>query len=98
MTTWSQRDISAASAYTEALPPGEDRQAAVKGILDGAFEESPESAFTWALTLTDAGDKADKIDNLLTRWRKKDPAAAQNWLDHAPLDDTLRQKPTPSQP
>jgi hypothetical protein len=98
LNTWSGRDITAASAYTDALPPGEDRQAAIGGILGAAFKESPESALTWATTLTDPERRAKSVADYLNKWRKKDSAAAQNWLDHAPLDDTLRQKPTPSQP
>ena len=98
MDAWSQKDIAAASAYTDALPPGEDRQAAIGGILGSTFEESPESAITWAATLTDPSRKEQTIGTLFTKWQQKDPAAAQNWLDHAPLDDALRQKLTPSQP
>jgi len=98
MDYWSQRDITAASTYTEALPPGEDRQAAIRGILVAAFKESPESALTWASTLTDPKKRAESVSQFFEGWRKKDPAAAQNWLDHAPLDNALRQILTPSQP
>lgn len=77
MSTWSQKDIAAASAYTDALPPGEDRQAAIGGILGSTFEESPESAFTWAATLTDPEDRAVKIYTLLKHWRQKDPGSSR---------------------
>jgi hypothetical protein len=60
--------------------------------LGATFKESPENALTWALTLTDPRIKPDEIGELLKQWQKKDPAAAKNWLDHAPPDVIQSQK------
>ena len=92
LARWSRSDITAASAYTDALPPGKDRQSAIKGILGAAFEQEPESALTWAVTLENPERKNEEISRYFQKWQKTDPSAAHAWLSGAALDDDLRHK------
>jgi len=51
MSVWSGQDITAASAYTDTLPPGEDRQTSIEGILGAAFNSALVNLYQFACWL-----------------------------------------------
>jgi hypothetical protein len=74
------------------MVPGPDRDVAIKGLFEPAYEIEPDSALIWVASIGDSSTRLSQVNNGFSRWFVDDPAAAADWLKRTPLDDDLRQR------
>jgi hypothetical protein len=91
-TQLARQDVTLASSRVSAMAPGPDRDAAIKGLFEPAYEIEPDSALIWVASIGDSSTRASQVTNGFSRWYSDDPAAAADWLKRTPLDDNLRQR------
>ncbi len=77
--TWADADLDAAGSWLGALPLGRDHDEAVAAYLPKVEPTAPEKALSWAGTISDAGLRAEQVQDILSRWARRDAAAARNW-------------------
>ncbi|MES2469230.1 MAG: hypothetical protein V4675_18120 [Verrucomicrobiota bacterium] len=91
-TKLARQDVTLASGRVSAMAPGPDRDAAIKGLFEPAYEIEPDSALIWAVSIGDSSTRLSQVTNGFSRWHADDRAAAADWLKRASLDDDLRQR------
>ncbi len=62
---WSRTDLTAASGWVAALPPGPDREHGIKGLIGVAAVVEPDSALRWAAELSVSDDRTGCISRIL---------------------------------
>ena len=83
---FAEEDITLATAQLENLPVGEDRDASIAGILEGASHLEPSKGLAWAFTINDLEQRSRYVTRQFSAWAEKDPAAAKSWFDReAPM-------------
>lgn len=92
---WLAVDRTAATAYLEAIGPdgAEDwlRPAANSYVVLAALRD-PEKAMKWAAIIENDRDREFAFVATAQRWRQKDAAAADAWIDASPLSEEARAK------
>ena len=74
------------------LPPGVERDDALRRKFDEALRESPVNAASYLTSLT-APDRRDAmVDELVRRWLPLDPQAAKTWIDQNVTSPTRREQ------
>lgn len=82
--TWILQDAFAASEWLAGQPDGAIRQTATQNlvqVLSGGDNPDFESAAQWAVTLPRENGVNGVVSRLFERWRRRDPEAAQAFLD-----------------
>lgn len=75
----AKEDISFAKAELEAIPPGDDRDAGIAGILESLSAGARGTRLDWALSISDPESRHKQ----LSTWASKDISGAQAWLEQA---------------
>jgi hypothetical protein len=57
-----------------------------------AGESRVEEALSWAERIRDETLRLGSLKGVASRWHQRDPAAAEAWLEHSPLDEEARQE------
>ncbi len=76
---WADNDPPAAGTWLGTLPPGRDHDEAVGAYLPKVEPVEPERALAWAATVGDPEIRAGQVQDVLSRWVRRDPPAARSW-------------------
>jgi hypothetical protein len=85
-------DASAAIAWVSQLPAGNLRDACANRLASRIAQTQPETAMTWARSITDAKKRNDAMSDVAAHWGRQAPDAFSNWLGQAGLDETQAQE------
>lgn len=77
-------DLDGAARWSENLPAGGLRSAAMDRIADRYARRDPEGAAAWVEGLADQDDAARAISEVGGEWAERDPVAAVGWLEGLP--------------
>jgi hypothetical protein len=77
-------DFDDAARWSENLPAGDLRSAAMDRIADRYARRDPEGAAAWVEGLADQDDAARAISEVGGEWAERDPVAAVGWLEGLP--------------
>jgi hypothetical protein len=71
VANWAKENLTAASAWVTTQPPGADRDQAIAGLLSVALRVEPDSALPWAVAISDAPARINKLAWVLSRTGKQ---------------------------
>ncbi len=94
MAGWAKADPLAASQHISAMPPSENRNNAIGGMVYSYRWEDPVSSVAWANQITNAKNRQDVLTMTAEAWLKKDPANAAAWLPGSGLPAEVQQRLT----
>ncbi len=89
---WAKTDPLAASEYVAAMPPSEERDHAIGGLVYTNRWENPAAAVLWANEITDTGRRRDVLTLAAEAYVRKDPAGAAAWLPGSGLPAETQQR------
>ncbi len=89
---WAKSDPLAASQRIVAMPPSENRNNAIGGMVYSYRWEDPVSAITWANQITNPKGRQDVLALSAEAYLKKDPAAATAWIPNSGLPAATQQR------
>ncbi|MGZ5003088.1 MAG: hypothetical protein ACXWBM_07825, partial [Chthoniobacterales bacterium] len=75
LNSWTAKDAEAAKAWALQLPPGTQRNKALRTVIQAMAETDPESAFSFAKMLP-KDNMRDVYWSLFSTWASTDPATA----------------------
>ncbi len=70
-----------ASRWSESLPEGQLRAAAMDNVANRFVAEDPVAAAAWAERFADQPENARVIEEVGDEWAERDPVAAVSWLE-----------------
>ena len=77
---WATSDFRAAYAWTDAQPPGRDRDALLMRLVFARAEQDPADAARIATTVfSDDAQRIEAISTVALRWGARDPMAVREW-------------------
>ena len=79
--TWAGKDAAAASDWLRTLPADDARARTAEAYVLKAADQHPELAAQWVAFMTNEQKRNQQIEKIGQQWLKKDPAAAQAWLE-----------------
>ena len=89
---WEDRDPAAAGEYLLAMPQSPKRDSAISGFAMGYAWQNPQLAITWAQDIQDPGLRQTSLTRAGQAYFRRDPNAAQAWLDSSGLPEEARQQ------
>ncbi len=89
---WVKQDPLAASEYVAAMPPSENRDWAIGGMVHSHRWEDPAAAVAWANELSSAEGREHVMTLAAEAYVRKDPAAAAEWLPTSGLPVETQQR------
>ncbi len=84
-------DVTQASTRVSQMASGPERDSAIRGLLDPAYEVEPDSALVWANSMHNDSDRQSRTRNLFQRWHQSDAPAAEAWLQRTNMEDKMRE-------
>jgi len=87
---WLQRDFDRASEWLEsaaATPPPDPAIEAYSRVL---ARREPDAALRWAERIRDGDLRLVSLKRVAVQWYRRDPVAAEAWLQESPLDEEAR--------
>ncbi|HIF96981.1 MAG TPA: hypothetical protein EYQ54_08145 [Myxococcales bacterium] len=93
MKWWLRRDSDAALGWLnsqDSIPPEYDP--AVASLAQFLLKKTPDLAVYWADRIQDPELRSSTLIKSLGRWRRRDPAAADEWIATAELTDAVREQ------
>ncbi len=85
VSSWAHMDTNAAGTWLNGQPKGPELDKAKQSFVFAAAAKDPESAMTWAATITDETTKTTAITHAYSAWKKTDAAAAEKALQASGL-------------
>lgn len=92
MLDWSSTDPTAAAEWLNAQPKGPKNDEVLSTFSSAIIDVDPESAVTWASTITDEAKRTENVSSLLEEWVAMDGDAARQWVAGSKLSDDLKKK------
>ena len=89
---WTQNDPESVSAHLVEMPPSQDRNTAIGGFVNRLVREDPLSAIAWASEITDTHTQERVLVSLGRAYLKRQPQAAEEWLETADLSPQAREQ------
>ena len=89
---WEDRDPAAAGEYLLAMPQSPQRDSAISGFAMGYAWQNPQLAITWAQDIQDPVLRQTSLTRAGQAFFRRDPDAAQVWLDSSGLPEEARQQ------
>jgi hypothetical protein len=77
-------DVKAAASWSDSLPDGALKGAAMQQIADDFVKANPEEAAAWAARYADQDFAARAVEEVGGEWAKRNPVAAVTWLQELP--------------
>lgn len=87
---WADKQPLEASVWVDSLPPGPERDSAIKGLTAMVRRTDVSSALTWAEDIQDEKLRARTITDIWKGWRARDGVAAKRWLREAEISPDTR--------
>jgi hypothetical protein len=85
ISSWAHTDTNAAGNWLNSQPKGPELDKAKQSFVYAAATKDPESAMTWASTITDENTKTAAVTHAYTTWKKTDATAAEKALQASGL-------------
>ncbi|MEM9016769.1 MAG: hypothetical protein AAGC68_07125 [Verrucomicrobiota bacterium] len=92
MLDWSSNDPNSAAEWLNAQPPGPQNDEILSTFSSAIIDIDPESAVTWASTISDDAKRSESISSLLQEWIAMDGNRARKWVDQSSLSPELKQQ------
>lgn len=92
MLDWSSNDPNSAAEWLNAQAPGPENDEVLSTFSSAIIDIDPESAVTWASTISDEAKRSENVGNLLEEWIAMDGNRARKWVDNSPLSPELKKK------
>ncbi|MES2921065.1 MAG: hypothetical protein V4819_05955 [Verrucomicrobiota bacterium] len=89
--SWSQYDAIATAEWLGTLPAGSSRDAAIQPLVNQVRNTDPNTAFSWAASISDDNDRLNELRQTLKSWRGSDLRGARSAFDAAQLSDKERE-------
>lgn len=84
LQNWVQKDAAAARAWAVGLPPGAQRDRALRALANALVETEPQAALDALAQMTATGSRKGALATLLTAWMRADPQAAIAYVSKMP--------------
>lgn len=94
MAGWAKADPLAASQHIASMPPSENRNHAIQGLVYTHRWEDPVSSIAWAGQISDTKGRQDALTLAAEAYLRKDPAGAAAWLPVSGLPEATQQRLT----
>jgi hypothetical protein len=88
---WSQYDAVATAQWLGTLEAGSSRDAAIQPLVGQVRETDPETAFSWASSISDENQRLNELRQTLKSWRGSDLGTARAAFNAANLSDKERE-------
>lgn len=88
---WSQYDAVATAQWLGTLEAGSSRDAAIQPLVNQVRNTDPDTAFSWAASISDENQRMNQLRQTLQSWRGSDLQAARAAFDAANLSSKERE-------
>lgn len=89
---WASRDAASAAAWLQRQPAGKPKDEGLKELAQKIAEEDPETAISWANSISDTEARTSQTERIARNWLRHDPVAARKWISTSHLPADVRQK------
>jgi hypothetical protein len=89
---WAKRDPLAASQHLAAMPPSENRDHAIGGLVSTHRWEDPSAAIAWAGEIRDAKRRSEILALAAEAYLRRDRPTATAWLPNSGLSAETQQR------
>jgi hypothetical protein len=89
---WAKADPLAASKYISTMPPSENRDYAIGGLVYSHRWEDPAATIAWAGEIKDTKRRQEVLTLAAEAFARKDPAGAAAWLPASGLPPATQQR------
>jgi hypothetical protein len=87
---WAGVDAAECAKWLDPLPPGPDRDQAIRAFVTAATMWAPDIAAREALLIEAEATRVEALNECLSRWREVDLPSATNWLNETKLPGPLK--------
>ena len=88
---WTGSDPAAASQYLTEMPQSPAKDSAISGFSRRLAWEDPQSAITWAQTISSEGQRTQTLIAAGRAWNQREPTNAALWLSASELPAEVQQ-------
>lgn len=92
MLDWSYTDPSAAAEWLNAQPKGPQNDEVLATFSGAIIDLDPESALTWASTISDEAKRNENLQSLIEQWIAMDEDEAREWISKSQLSPDIKAK------
>jgi hypothetical protein len=89
--TWVRTDHRAAAEWINAHPGAVWQDQARQGFARSIDSTDPSAAMTWAASISEPSLRRETAETVFSRWKTKDPAAAEAYLTSPAVPEDLKQ-------
>ncbi|MGB0259507.1 MAG: hypothetical protein ACPGES_12720 [Coraliomargarita sp.] len=89
---WARYDLTASAEWLNSMPASPELDWAVASYTYRAAQEDPESAISWAESITNEHMRERMTEQVAANWKKQDPEAFQVYLDSSDLSDKRKEQ------
>ena len=86
----SVKDPNSAFQLVQSLPAGNSRNNIIITSLGSMAQSDPQSAIALASGIAEADDRSKAQQNVVRRWKRRDPAAATQWINSSSLPQDVK--------
>jgi hypothetical protein len=86
----SVKDPNSAFQLVQSLPAGNSRNRIIITSLGSMAQSDPQSAIALASGIANADDRSKAQQNVVRRWKRRDPAAATQWINSSSLPQDVK--------
>ena len=84
---WVEQDSLGASEWVGSLPEGELRDIAARRLVEHIAPSDPDTAYQWALSLSDLGHQTEMLHEVFEQWQERDPQSDEATQNAAPISN-----------
>lgn len=92
MLDWSSNDPASAAAWLNAQPAGPENDEILSAFSGSIVDIDPESAVTWASTISDETRRQVEVTTILEEWIALDGERARQWVADSDLSPDLKSR------
>ncbi len=92
VNNWLRKDLPAAAAYVAEMQPGDNRDEAIRTLVQQVDKYEPAYAAEWSLRVQDDKQRGQLLGRSLREWGKKDKFAARQFVITQGFPDDERTK------
>ena len=86
----SVKDPNSAFQLVQSLPAGNSRNSIIITSLGSMAQSDPRSAIALASGIADANDRSKAQQNVVRSWKRRDPTAANQWVNSSSLPQDVK--------
>ncbi|HKK18004.1 MAG TPA: hypothetical protein VJ952_04910, partial [Opitutales bacterium] len=89
---WTRYDMAASAEWLNSQPSSPELDRAVMSYTYRAAQEDPESAMTWAESISNDRMRGRMMQHVAGNWKNDDPEGFQSYLDSANLGEEQKKQ------